>query len=239
MTFKFLKTVLTTCRYVMCISFGVLSVSGTASATLIDSIAALDEGARYRVLFVTTDKTDASSGYINDYNAFVRNAAVSGIVTGSLGLTWSALASTGRMLAQSNTMISPTDISTVTMFDTSGQIVARSGKDLWDGWHDQPIASNEDGIGMFAYVWTGIGDGSYFGDRPLGEGQAWVGTSGSNSEDSVFRSRYEDVHTFSASMYAVSSVAVKTLTDVPEPSTIMLLSLGLAGLSFSRYRKQS
>jgi hypothetical protein len=78
MTIKFLKMVLITCRYAMCISLGVLSVSGTASATLIESIAALEDGAMYRVLFVTNSKRDATSPDINDYNEFVSAAAING-----------------------------------------------------------------------------------------------------------------------------------------------------------------
>ncbi|WP_442855288.1 PEP-CTERM sorting domain-containing protein [Colwellia sp. PAMC 20917] len=41
------------------------------------------------------------------------------------------------------------------------------------------------------------------------------------------------------SFYAASSVVEKIRVDVPEPGTLIMLSLGLAGLSFSRYRKQS
>jgi hypothetical protein len=41
------------------------------------------------------------------------------------------------------------------------------------------------------------------------------------------------------SLYAVSAEVMKTSIVVTEPGTIILLSLGLAGLAFARYRKQS
>jgi hypothetical protein len=243
MSFKFLKTVLTSCRYAMCISLGVLSVSGTASATLIESIAALEEGARYRVLFTTRDVTAATSGDIDDYNTFVSNAAVSGSVTGSLGLTWKALASTGDMHAMDNTGIFNYDSSVITMFNTNGQIVASSGFDLWSGGsngYDYPIRYDEDGARYHTNVWTGTNhDGSVIQDRTLGleyGSKGFWGFSGSHNDDMISYATGSMVNPFS--LYAVSAVSEKLLTDVPEPSSVILMLLGLAGLSFARYRKQ-
>jgi hypothetical protein len=236
-TFTFIKTVLTSCRYAMCISLGVLSVSGTASATLIESIAALEEGARYRVLFTTRDGTAATSGDIDDYNTFVSNAAVSGSVTGSLGLTWKALASTGDMNAQDNTGIFNYDSSVITMFNTNGQIVASSGDDLWNGTLDYPIMYDEDGAPFSQTVYTGTyADGSNRQDRSLGWQHTLFGES-ARSDDGWMQRGLSGTTPF-YSLYAVSAVSEKPLTDVPEPGTVILLSLGLAGLSFARYRKQ-
>jgi hypothetical protein len=238
MTFKFIKTVLTTCRYAMCISLGVLSVSGTASATLIESIAALEEGAMYRVLFVTSGLTTALSSDIVDYNTFVSTAADSGSVTGSLGLTWKALASTDDVNAQDNTGITYGDNSLITMFNTYGQIVVSTGSDLWNGLLVNPLSYDEDGLSAHGEVWTGtnrFGIKSY--NQFLGQGNVRLGNTG--WLDSRFIDWTRDDNFYEKRIYAASSVVVKTLTDVPEPGTVILLSLGLAGLSFARYRRQA
>ena len=224
----------------MCISLGVLSVSGTASATLIESIAALEEGAMYRVLFVTSTSTRATSSDIEFYNNFVSTAAVSGSVTGGLGLTWKALASTTGMNAQVNTGILTNDSSLVTLFNTFGEIVATSGLDLWDGNISAAIRSEENG--RFAgtrYVWTGThSNGNVNPDRTLGSSSAYAGANTRTSSLWMKQSRAGNTSN-QLSIYAVSSAAMKPVADVPEPGTAILLSLGLAGLSFARYRKQS
>jgi hypothetical protein len=238
MTFKFLKTVLTTCRYAMCISLGVLSVSGTASATLIESIAALEEGAMYRVLFVTRDSTTAMSTDIDDYNTFVSNAAGSGSVTGSLGFTWKALASTSDVNAQDNTGVYASDYSMITMFNTNGQIVASlGGSDLWSGILYNPILYDENGIAVSKGVWTGTSQTGET-DTPLG-GSPHTLFGLSQRADALWTARLYGGSFFDMRVYAVSSVSVKAMSNVPEPGTIILLSLGLAGLSFVRYVKQS
>jgi hypothetical protein len=239
MTFKFIKTVLTTCRYAMCISLGVLSVSGTASATLIESIAALEEGAMYRVLFVTSGLTTALSSDIVDYNTFVSTAAGSGSVTGSLGLTWKALASTDDVDAQENTDIYNHDAKSVTMFNTRGQILAISGADLWNGTLANQLRYDENGSTVYI-------ENAFTGTNKDGS------KSGATLGDAVVRVRTGDIGVYNAwidsndyeeswnelPFYAASHAVVKPQADVPEPGTVILLSLGLAGLSFARYRKQ-
>ena len=223
----------------MCISLGVLSVSGTASATLIESIAALEEGAMYRVLFVTSTSTRATSSDIEFYNNFVSTAAVSGSVTGGLGLTWKALASTTGMYAQVNTGILSNDSSLVTLFNTFGEIVATSGLDLWNGNISAAIRSDQYGRLKTKSVWTGTDWNANVNPyRTLGS--KYVFTGDSNATDYRWMKQVsKDTARRKLAIYAVSSAAMKPVADVPEPGTAILLSLGLAGLSFARYRKQS
>jgi hypothetical protein len=242
MTFKFLKIVVTTCRYAMCISIGVLSVSGTASATLIDSIAALDEGAMYRVLFVTSTKTDATSSDIEYYNTLVSTAADNGSVTGSLGLSWEALASTLSVNAQDNTGIRKSDSAPVTLFNTLGGIIATSGEDLWDGTLAAPISYDESGAispSVGFRVWTGtISNGSSAQGQQLGSDSPIFGIVGETTNG--YATTVGSVSNIqSYIVYGASMMAEKPSSDVPEPGTVILLSLGLAGLSFARYRRQS
>jgi hypothetical protein len=240
MTIKFLKTVLTTCRYAMCISLTVLSVSGTASATLIESIAALEEGAMYRVLFATSTTTQALSSDIAFYNSFVSTAADSGSVTGSLGLSWKALASTAADNVQDHTGIQISDDLLVIIFNTLGEVVAVSGKDLWSGSLNLAIRYDADGAPTcttaICGAWTGFdGNGNTVG--ALGTAQG-VTAGYPMAPISMWARDFETVATEEKSMYAVSSKVMKTSIVVTEPGTVILLSLGLAGLAFARYRKQ-
>jgi hypothetical protein len=220
------------------LSAGALSLTSTASATLIESIAALDEGAMYRVLFVTEGKRDATSVDINDYNSFVDNAANLGSVAGSLRLNWSVLASSSTVNAQSNTGIMNDDLTTVTMFNPLGEIIATSGQDLWDGVLTAAILWNENGLQNDASTATGTDSfGMSISGATLGNGQ--VGSGISSATNSAWMLLGFPASNTMVSFYGVSSVVSKPMSDVPTPGTIVLMSLGLVVLSFSRYRRQS
>jgi hypothetical protein len=195
----------------------------------------------YRVLFVTSTKTDATSSEIEDYNAFVSTAADIGSVTGSLGLSWKALASTSSVNAQDNTGIKKSDSATVTLFNTLGGIIATSGEDFWDSLLAAPILYDENGANspLQGRVWTGtIGNGSSAQGQQLGSISPIFGNIGQTT--SGFATTVGSVTSLDSHVvYGVSMFAVKPSTDVPEPGTVILLSLGLACLSFARYRRQS
>jgi hypothetical protein len=238
---KFLKNCLITSRYAMMLIVGALSMTGTASATLIESIAALDDGDKYRVLFVTSTKRDATSSDITDYNTFVNTAAQAGSVTSGLGLTWKALASTDSVNARTNTGIVDDD-PIVWLFNTDGVIVAESGKDLWDRYLMAPINQSEHGELISDMTWTGMdayGDSMEFlslggfGDTATYGHAPRINYPWANGDDGGF------LKTNQLALYGASSLAVAGTVQVTSPGTFILLTLGLAGLSFSRYRKQS
>ncbi|AOW75829.1 hypothetical protein A3Q34_02525 [Colwellia sp. PAMC 20917] len=217
-----------------------LSMSGNASATLIESIAALDDGAMYRVVFVTSTTNSAITEDISMYNYFVSSAAANGSVTSSLGLTWAALAGTKEVSAQANTGIFYDDTGLVTIFNTFGEIVATSGSDLWDGVLSSAIIGSESGAVLSVDVLTGIRyNGDSYDTYALGEhyGGWMAGHSSQTNSNWVANGVSSPFAEYS--FYAASSVVEKIRVDVPEPGTLIMLSLGLAGLSFSRYRKQS
>jgi hypothetical protein len=247
MTFKFLKKVLITCRYAMMLSVTVLGVSGTASATLIESIAALEEGDKYRVLFVTSTIRDATSTDINVYNSFVNAAAQNGTVTGVLGLTWAAIASTQAVNAQDNTGIRRSSNSDVSLFNTFGNVVTNSGAVFWGDWM-LPEFIEGDGNGNRAnsgyYTATGTEyDGSNAVGDTLGESTVLVGDAANPNCHYMNCTSREALSNFT--FYGASNIVtvpasgqgISNNVTVPAPGTVILLSLGLAGLSFSRYRK--
>ncbi|MFT6920305.1 MAG: hypothetical protein ACJA2G_002954 [Cognaticolwellia sp.] len=208
-----------------------------ASATLIESINNLNPGEKYRVLFVTSTVREADSTNIDDYNNFVTNAANAGSITSSLGGTWAALASTESDNAQTNTRIFNNDNADVSFFNTAGTLVARSGSDLWDGGLLAPIGYDEEAnaVNLFIRAFTGTGfTGETFRGSELGTtGGMITGKAQSKS------GRWMGDHTVNyarLSLYGVSSM--RTVAAVPEPGTVILLLLGLAGLFMSHHRKQ-
>lgn len=224
-----------------------LAFTSTASATLIDSINLLNPGDKYRVLFVTSTTRDATSSDINVYNTFVQAAADAGSVTNPLGLTWNVLGSTESVNAQSNTSIFQSDTDAVTFFNTSGSIVAMSGSDLWSGSITAPILDSENGMSLFgAIVYTGTSHiGTTFSQNGLGSNFRFVRTG--NSYVSVdekwisgLNTSRERVHSFygASQLSVIPSQQLPPPVSVPEPGSSLIL-LGLAGLLFSRYRKQS
>lgn len=224
--------------FVAMLGAGSLSMAGTASATLIESIDALDEGALYRVLFVTSTQRDASSSEIGDYNTFVGAAAATGSITSSLGLTWTALASTATVNAQLNTGIFNNDNNNVTMFNTFGEVIATSGAELWGGILTNNLNGDESGVQRNVEVWTGTsGSGSTNTYSTLGMSDSHYGYSGNLNSQWMYS--YDSWFYNPGRFYAASSIASKPITAAPEPGTVILLSLGLAGLSFARYRRQS
>ena len=106
--------------------------SGGAKASLIDAINGLNVGDKYRVLFITTSRTNATSTDIAVYDAIVQSDAASGSLTSGLGLTWKALGSTATVDARDHTATTPST-DRVYIFNTNGDILAESYGDLWDG----------------------------------------------------------------------------------------------------------
>jgi hypothetical protein len=138
-----------------------LLTTGPASATLMDSIDALSVGDMYRVVYMTN--TTPTADFTNDiarYNQVVIDAANAGSVTNPLGLSWSALASTAAVNAQTNTGVLNTDNAAVSFFNTNGDLLATSSADWWSGSLLAAIMYDENGggtgndLGNFV-VWTG------------------------------------------------------------------------------------
>jgi hypothetical protein len=225
----------------MMLGVGTLGMAGTAAATLMESIDSLEDGAKYRVLFVTSDKSTGASFEITDYNTFVTNLAANGEETKGLGLSWTAFASTSAVSAMTNTGILKTADSTVTMFNTNGEVVANSGAALWNESLNANIYYNENGTRQVGEnIWTGINPGGQFPYTVLGGGVeaivAW--NSGTSSNRYWLRNGDESVSD-SYSMYAASSVGTKGAANVPEPTTLAIFALGLLGLVSRRFKKQA
>ncbi|MBT3296870.1 MAG: hypothetical protein HN383_16495 [Verrucomicrobia bacterium] len=171
----------------------------TATTTNDGVIAAPGDGytGPYRIAFVTTGTTNATSTVIADYNAFVTTAAAGVTELNDLGVEWTCLGSTKTVSAKTNTSTHTTgDANDVPIYTTTGQLIATNNADLWDGNIDHAITYEDGGTVVIGNgrIWTGTesnGDISNIegGTNELGEpnftgGKAIrFGTFGSTSSD--------------------------------------------------------
>jgi hypothetical protein len=227
-----------------------LLTTGTASATLVDAIDALAPGDMYRVVFMTNNRGLGNLDDIGVYNQRVTDAASAGSVTNPLGLSWSALASTVAVNAQTNTGVTNGDNSSVSFFNTLGDLVAVSGVDLWDGSLLTAILADENGgtggnaSGEFG-TWTGT-DSSGVTSNPLVSGvdgnldPIQVNFGNANVAGSGWMTQALNPNDFSRSLYGVSSkVTIPDDTSVPEPTTLALVGIALFGTVLQRRRIRS
>jgi hypothetical protein len=177
---------------------------------------------QYRLAFVTSMGTDATSTNIADYNNFVSEAADDAPALSALPTTWTVIGSTEDISATLNTMTdpSPSGDTGVPIYRLDNVKIADHYDDLWDGTLDEPLFITETGAMISGSVWTGT-NSSGQGDpsNELGAGMPnfgsatmpseWI-TDGSDDSSEVFR------------LYAISGVLG---TAVPEPGAFLFVGL--------------
>ncbi|MFK7790083.1 MAG: PEP-CTERM sorting domain-containing protein [Phycisphaeraceae bacterium] len=108
---------------------GVLDVSGINPATGVQWAA----GDEYRLTFVSSTRTTASSADITTYNTFIQNTANA---AGLGGVTWYAVGSTSTVDAIDNTNTNSSDgdgVGEAIILMDGTTIIAEDYDDLWDG----------------------------------------------------------------------------------------------------------
>lgn len=192
-------------------------------------------GLTYRIAFVTSVDTTATSSNIDDYNKFVIKYAPTGDPR-LYGVTWTAIVSTQSTSAATNTLTRSTD-SSFPIYNTLGQLVASSSFQLWGGngsnWDvlSAPIDGDEQGRGYSRLVFTGSnGDGSSNSGYPMGEGYTIFGES--YSVDYSWISAGIDRSSWSYPLFGLSSPITN---PVPEPATLSLLATLLLGVCGSLF----
>jgi hypothetical protein len=147
------------------LAFAVVGIEARSYAqTIITVPPGLSPGDTYRLVFVTSMPTAATSPNISDYNTFVSNAANAVPALAALSTTWSAIASTSGVDAAANIG----GVSSAPIFTLGGALVASGTADLWGGTIENPI-----GITLIAgsnnQVWTGTyPDGTGYPGAELG-----------------------------------------------------------------------
>ena len=219
---------------------GVFATTMASQGAVITMPSGLSAGDQYRLVFVTSTTTTATSTDINTYNTFVNNLAITagldtiaGTVEGST--TWTAIGSTDSVNARDNTSTTGagTGIGIYLLNDTA---IATSYTDLWDGTIANLFNVDEQGdSGPYAnsQVWTGTnGDGST-GNDPLGTATPEFGKTNLTGVNTWINRLSGPTwpNTDTYHLFAMSGILT-----VPEPSSTALLGLGLSSLLLRRRR---
>ncbi len=121
---------------------------------------ALRLGDQYRLAFVTSTTTAATSSDINYYNNFVASDANSVSQLAGLGTTWAVIGSTPTVAAEDNTNTNPCVSSGFPIYNLAGNLVVPNNLALWvygdsSGAFSHPIDVTESGNRLSTGVWTG------------------------------------------------------------------------------------
>lgn len=178
--------------------------SGAAEAAVVLRPPDLNPGDRYRLVFVTSGKTQAESEDIEYYNGFV-----DGYGDTALDSDWRAIGSTSMVNARDKTDTTGSD--GVPLYRLDGERVANDYADLRDESLLNPIKYTESGSTVTEKVWTGTDKNCatpskrYLGTLlPSGNEQARVGNS-SGTTGGWFQWGYDPL-TNERHVYGISEV---------------------------------
>ncbi len=211
----------------------VTSAVGTATAgPIISTPRGLNPGDHFRIAFVTTDTSTATSSDISTYDNFVTMQADGATYNGDI-ITWLAIGSTGSVSA-----IAHIGVTNDPVFLVDGTEVTNtdSTSGLWSGSLLHGINLDISSTPQNVAVWTGTFAAGlpeyYYGYHFLGSSQPVTGLtdypvatpSGWVAENlTPYPSQTFNIYGISTDLVATSSV--------PEPSTAMLAGLGVIGVA--------
>lgn len=218
-----------------------LFITGAQAAPITTPVG-LSSGEQYRLVFVTSTTTNATSSDINYYNDFVNDLAGLNPILAALGTTWTAIASTAAVNARDNTATHPTTNGAgapIYLLDGSTKI-ADTNADLWDSTIDAPINFHEGGTlptAGFVRVWSGTTQtGGSVTNRRLGEATTAFSGRSDLSSSVLIRSGVPDL-TQEHYLYALSGIL--TVSAIPAPGIPAIFGLGFAGLILVRRNRSA
>jgi len=223
------------------LGFLALAVAGIASRSYADPITlpvGLAPGSQYRLVFVTEEFYNANDSNIADYNNEVNTEANGVAALAALGTTWLDIGSTSTVNAIDNIG----QDTGVPIYNLDGQLVAddATSSGLFAGSIQNPIDYNESGnlVGSNYLVWTGTRpNGTDF--DPLGAGGGLSEQGEANDASNIWIGLGDQFNTESFALYGISGILTVPGSNTPEPSTIVMASLGGAILLIALRRKKS
>ena len=218
--------------------FLVVTMPPVVRAGMVYEPADLGPGDSYRLVFVTSAIRDATSTVIGDYDAFV---AIAAAANANLPATsWRAIASTDSVGAVDHLVDSAGgwDPTSAPIYRLDGLRVADGFGDLWDGSIQTAISVTEHAVaGEGWIVWTGTNTNGT-ANHTLG-GNLNPDTGWSTHVDSRWTQDTRRGQSVENHFYAISGLlTVGEFSPVPEPSTIILLAVGLFGIGGYAARKR-
>ena len=200
-----------------------LSLSLSARAQPVVYPPGLQPGDSYRLVFVTSSTTLATSGAIGTYDALAASAVGGELQLQNLGATWRAIASTSGLDARDHTETDPGNPAhvDVPIYSVDGTLVASGNAELWSGALANAIDVDESGTATTSFVWTGTQpDGTQEPTLFLGAANARIGQASFSNSSWVQISILHNGHNFP--VYALSSPltmpSIVTETGLPGES---------------------
>jgi len=208
------------------------------ASTILTTPAGLAPGSEFRFVFVTDGTMPAVSTSISTYNTFVNNQAAGYSYNGlSLDNTWSVIGSTSTESAISNigTYNVPVYLSNGTLVSPSDGI---SG--LFSGSLDYRIDTDLSGDTLPSGVWTGTADnGNGLPGFTLGSYGVVYGEASHANNAWVRAGIASPAGSASLPFYGISAeLTVPGVATTPEPSTLTLLGIGIAGMAGYGWRRR-
>jgi hypothetical protein len=219
-------------KQVVLLAIMVLGTAYSSYAGIITVPPSLNPGDTYRLVFITSVFTNATSTQISDYNAFVTDAANGVAALANLGATWTAIASTESTDAITNIGSSPDSVG---IFTLGGLLVADGTSGLFSGGSILTainITQNGTVISYPYRVWTGTtSTGTLYPGWSLGDTNPATGNIGATGSGQWLTNNllFPSENNYYP-LYAISS----PLTLGPEPTPIALSVLGLGILYFAK-----
>jgi hypothetical protein len=204
---------------------------------VLDDTSGLSAGDQYRLVFVTSTTTNATSSNIADYNTFVQGVANT---AGYGSVNWFAVGSTLTVDAQDNTSTNPiADGAGVAIFNFDSLKIADNNSDLWDGDIDNAIGFTENGDAFSGEYWSGSGtdgtaslNGEVLGSTGGSPNLTRVGNTG--NVNGTWIDSYRRNNGNNQRVLAMSEILT---VPVPEPSAFALLA-GFFGLTWVMVRRR-
>ena len=211
----------------------------TATAgTIISTPAGLNPGDHFRIAFITSDPTVATSTDISTYDSYVTSQANHATYNGNT-ITWKAIGSTSSVSA-----IDHIGVTNAPVYLVEGTKVANADNTsvggLWSGTLFSPIHLDIYGSPqLFTNTWTGTNlDGAA---TPTAE----LGSTDTVEYGSYYYQNQQWIEFYAASpqiqlkLYGISDIlTVPGAAAVPEPSTAMLAAVGGIGIAIRSYRRR-
>ena len=192
--------------------------AGAASASpIIVTPTGLVPGGHFRVAFVTSSTTNATSSNLSTYDSFVTTEANGATYNGAV-ITWQAIMSNSTTNARDH--IGLTSSSTIPIYLVFGEKV--SDGNLWSGSLLHSIDQTITGSEILSTVWTDTeSDGTY--SSYIENEYHTVGLSSQRFTWSV--GAQSSIYGTHHHLYGISEI-LSSPSAVPEPSAVMLADLG-------------